>query len=199
MVAEADMGLTALALDEQQDMSGRYKGDDRLYVRFYIHPTHNPKKSADEGRPIFDDLEWVHIQVPGDRNNIVNRPASEGDRQRFADKYAKFKSSTVEITEGTALEHWPRITRAQVEELRFFGCRTVEQLAGMADAQVAKFPGVQTLKNWAKDFLEQAKEGAAASKLRAELEERDSKIGGLESAMLEMAKELKELKAAQEE
>lgn len=192
--AEADLGLTTFALDEQFDSQKRFLGDEKLYVRFYIYPVHDAVASAAEGRPIFKDAEWVHIQVPGDRNNIIQRPASEFDKMRFQARYEAFKKNNQESTDGTALEQWPRITRAQVEELKYFGCRTVEQLANMSDVNASKFPGVGMLRTWARDYIDQAKSTAAASQMRAELDERDNRISAMEIAMAEMAETIKALK-----
>lgn len=186
-VAEADYSITQLAMEEQNARQNRYKGDDKLYVRFYMSPTHDPEASKTEGRPIFREIEWVHIQVPGDRNNIIQRPANDMDRGRFADRYAKFKANAQEAADGTALEHWPRVTRAQVEELKYFGCRTVEQLANMSDGNAAKFPGIGMLRTWARDYMEEAKAGAASSKLRGELESRDNEIAALKKAVEELS------------
>lgn len=184
---EADYGLTQMALDEQHSLSNQYAGDEKLYVRFYLYPTHDPDESAEEGRPIFKDVEWVHIQIPGDRNNIVQRPAHDLDKQRFAKRYDEFKRNAQEATSGTMLEHWPRISRAQVEELKYFGCRTVEQLAGMSDTQAQKFPGINILRQWARDFLEQAKATAGESLLRKELDTRDSEIAALKKAVADLS------------
>lgn len=190
---EADYGMTSLAMDVAENQFNRFKGDERLYVIFYIDPVRDDIASAKEGRPIFVDTEWVRIMVPGDKSNVVARPANGEDKMRFAKQYESFKSGkSEEVTQGTPLEQWPLITRAQVAELRHFNIRTVDQLAQMADTHAQKFMGINMLRQKARDWLVLAKEAAPMSAMRAELDERDSKIAALEDAVADMAEKLKE-------
>ena len=69
--------------------------------------------------------------VPGDKCSIVDRPASAEDKARFPKHYAAFQGNNEDLVQGTPLETWPQLTRSQVEEMRYFHVRTVEQLAGM--------------------------------------------------------------------
>src|SRR4051812_45528342 len=106
-------------------------GDEQLFVVFYMGIVKNEQRTVDEGRPIFDDVECVRIIVPGDRNNINDRPASDVDKRRFAKQYAMFKQGVKEEDQvsGTRLTDWPFLTRAQCEELKYLGLRTVEHLS----------------------------------------------------------------------
>src|SRR5690606_9295016 len=130
---EADISLTRMALDINSGVFNRYKEDDKLAVAFFFSPVQDDEATAREGRPIFKDAEFIKILIPGDKTNVVVRQASQSDKDRFAQQYARFKNNQQEVLEGTPLEAWPLVTRSQVEELKYFGVRTVEQLAGMAD------------------------------------------------------------------
>lgn len=145
-------------------------GDETLLVVFYMGVLQNDAKTIEMGRPIFDDIECVKVIVPGDRNNQIDRPASMQDKQRFAKQYAAFKAGKTEDEQlsGTRLTDWPFLTRAQVEEFRYLGLRTVEQLAEVRDDVCLKVPGLHQLKRNASIWLDKAKgtaESAKAAKL----------------------------------
>lgn len=155
--------------------------DKRLHVRFHMHPRKDEDRSTKEGRPIFADTEYVEITVPGDKGNQIDRPARDDDRQRFPRQYAAFKSGKGETHNGTPLSEWPQVTRSQVEELAYFRVKTVEQLAELSDGNARNVGPILALRQKAKDFLEKAKGGAVESRLRAELDERDSKLAAMQA------------------
>jgi hypothetical protein len=187
---EADFGLTEMALDERN----RHKGDDHLFVNFFSHPMQNKEKSLAEGRPIFEDTEYLSIMIPGDKDNIVTRAVRPGDKERFPVQWAAFQNNNQELLEGTPLTEWPLISAAQREEMKHFNIRTVEQLANVSDGTSQKFMGIQVLKKRAKEYLEVAKEAAPLSALQGELNKRDEEISSLSATVEAMQKELASLK-----
>jgi len=131
-------------------------GDEHLAVKFFVEPLKNDARSAQEGRPIFEDVEWISIMSPGSRNE-VRRPTRPGDLERFPQHYARFKArEEQEIIDGTPLTEWTGITRSQAEELKFWNILTVEQLANCSDQNTQNFKGLVTLKQSAIKFLEAA-------------------------------------------
>ena len=182
-LAEAGFGMTETAMG---DLSARFDKDQNLYVRFYSHPKQDAVKSAEEGRPIFHDTEYVSIMVPGDKSSIVERPARDSDRQRFPKHYQAFKNNEEEVLDGTPLEAWPGLTRSQVEELRYFNIRTVEQLASVSDSHAQKFMGINILRRKAEAYMDAAAGNAATDKMAAELESRDNEIAALKQAVEEL-------------
>ena len=164
-------------------------GDETLLVKFYYETVPDNQRTQEEGRPIFKEVEYIDIRQPGNRDWGVVAPANQGYIDRFPLHYQKFKARQEQgFEEGTPLSQWPAITRATVEELKFFNCHTVEQLSMMSDAHTGKFPGVIMLKQKAKAYLEAAKENSvvealeAANRRNEELEERLAKM----EAMLDM-------------
>ena len=150
-LAPTDFNKVLDAVTEDQP---RFAMDSRLYVQFYLRPVLLSSQSEAEGRPIFADVEHVRIMVPGDKLSIVDRMASSDDKQRFAEHYAKFKSGSAEAVVGTRLEIVPWMTRSKVEEYKFFGILTVEQLSTANDQVGQKFPGFQQDKQKATKWLE---------------------------------------------
>lgn len=182
MSAEPEMW--AQATERNQDGE-----NGKVYVQFGMYPRKDELKSQAEGRPIFEDVEYVKIMVPGDLSNIIHRPALPEDKRRFAAQYAAFKSGAAEQLQGTPLKEWPAISRGHVEELAHFKVQTVEQLAGLADALIMNIGPIQALKQKAIDWLAQAKGSAPLAQMRAQLAEKDA-----ETALLK--KQVEELVAA---
>jgi len=190
--AEAEYDVTAMAFDAERSNSGNsgpQAGDERLYVKFFYHPRKNELLSTQEGRPIYEDREYIEITVPGNRDMVVCRPATDIERERFPRHYAAFRNKAAQPNDGTPLNIWPALTKAQVEEMKFFNVHTVEQLAGMSDEQSQKFMGIQNLRTRARAFLEESGKSAAAEKLSSELAKRDEEISALKAQMEEILKE----------
>lgn len=186
MVSEADMAVTQMAFNSQSGQFGPRPGDENLLVKFYLHPRQNKAKSIEAGRPIFEDVEYIRIMVPGDKDNIVERPARESDRARFPRQYDAFKRGEGDALVGTPLAAWPSIARSQVEELAFFGVKTVEQLASMSDTQIQKFMGLRELRTKAKAYIELAAGNAPLEKMQAELESRDATIATMQKQIADL-------------
>lgn len=184
--AEDTEGYTALSQIAPQERG-------KLIVHFYRRPVEDEAKSAAEGRPVYVEQEYIKILTPGDKDNVIDRPVWFGanpacDNRRYPAEYEAWKRDGSNIVVGTPLSAWPSISRSQIEEMKHFNVRTVEQLAELADAHAQKFLGIQKLKQGARDFLEQAKGGAVTTRLRAE---NDS----LKKQLDEQAEQLKELVA----
>jgi len=185
---EASYDMTHQAFDRQPD-----KGDENLRVSFANFPHYNEEASNKEGRPIFDEKVYVTIIVPG-QTDIVHRIAWSKDFHRFPKQYAAFKTNAnQDAASGTPLKVLPWLQQNQVKELEYFNCFTVEQLANMPDATVGRFMALQSLKQRAKDYLEQAKDASHLTAMRAELESRDNAIETMQNQMAEMAATIKAL------
>jgi hypothetical protein len=167
----------------------RHAGDDSLFVVFYMGVMHNECKSVQQGRPIYDDTEFCRIIIPGDKNNVIDRPATTDDRARFAKQYALFREGKKEDEQisGTRLTEWPFLTRGQCEEFKHLGIRTVEQLADVRDDIVSRVPGLTTLKQNAKVWLGKTKTSAEAAIQAKELADAKSRIETLEKVVREQA------------
>lgn len=121
-------------------------------------------KSQQEGRPIFEDREFVRILIPGDRRSMAVEPVRDEHRQRWPREYEAFKAGLEPPLEGTPLGEWPvsMMTPARVQELLHFNIRTVEQLAAVNDAQLQNLGmGSRELRERARIWFEVARTGAA--------------------------------------
>lgn len=187
-------GFTALAMGDPAGQQGH-----GLFVQFYMHPAHDIKESDKQGRPIYQEKEYVRIMVPGDKSSIIERPIRLGhtpshDNNKFPLEYARFKQNEEQVLTGTMLSEWPVMSRSRVKELEFFNVFTVEQLAGMSDANIQNFRGLSDSRSKAIAFLESAKEGAPLVTMQAKLAKRDDELDALRNQVEELVKELGESK-----
>jgi len=154
-----------------------------VHARFYWFPYRDEAASAEQGRPIFQDREFVELLAPGNSTNIIRRKVSDLDRRNFPAQYALFKQGDNEQLVGTPLAEWPMVTRSQVEELAYIKCRTVEQLGDLNDAACTTMPGLYDLKRKAKAWLEKAASDAPFTALAKENDDLKARIAALEESM----------------
>ena len=169
--------------------------DKNLAVRFYKMPLENAAKSANEGRPIFEDVEMLEIRVRGDRNNVIIRPVRPGDKRRFRDAWAAYQEGITNRQEGTPLGEWPPMTASMVEELKYLQFFTVEQVAGANDDVCGRIPGLVGLKLKAKAFIELAKGSAPIEKLTRDLQEEKSRREAAERHSADLGARIASLEA----
>jgi hypothetical protein len=146
----------------------------------------NPKKSAEAGRPIFDDIEYVELRHPGSKDTGVY-PAMEGSHwdndpvtgeyrritfaERFKTQYQQFKAHDRQTKSGTPLDYLPFLTEAKRAELRALNIYTAEALAIIDGNELKNLgPGGRDVKNQTIAFLESSSDMAKVTKMEAELE-----------------------------
>lgn len=173
---------------EQMDVihQKQHDSDKTLFVQFNMEPHQSQAKSAAEGRPIFEEREYIMIMVPGDKDSIVHRPASDMDRARFAERYERWKRKVGDQSAiGTPLKIVPWLTSSQVKELEYFNVYTLEALASLSDTHAQKFMGINALRQAAKDAVQAAKDAAPLTAIRAELDAKDSELAAALQAIRE--------------
>jgi hypothetical protein len=168
-------------------------GDERLAIRFFRKAKQDAEMTAKEGRPIFKEAEYIQIMVPGDRNAAHVRPVAPGDLIRFEKQYDHWKKTqSNDLMLGTPLDLMG-LTLAQVEEFRYFGIRSIEQMAELRDDVAGKIHGAQSLKQKAAKMLAAMKADAPIKQMNVELEKRDNEIATLRQAIEDQAALIKQL------
>lgn len=173
----------------------REAGDNKVIAKFYMSAVEDTAASAEAGRPIFKEKEFIEIMAPGNLNNIVRRPASQQDRQRFPGAYRAFRAGNGEGVIGTPLSEVIWINKGQVEELSYNNIRSIEQLAVVDDTACARIPGLLTLREKAKHYLEVSKDSARFTKLEHENEELKNQIESLKAAVQDQMQIITDLKS----
>lgn len=150
------------------DFDGRYRADRGVNAQFFTLPMQDHAATAEQGRPIFKDTEFVKIIAAGNANNIVERKATDEDRQRFRRQYELYRQGKDDQLVGTPLTEVAWLTRSQVAELAHFHVRTLENLAGMDDSMCSRHAGLYDLKQRANAALAAAGDMAPVTKLQEE-------------------------------
>lgn len=157
------------------------KGDAGMIAIFYMKPMHQTHQSLEEGRPIYKDTVYVKIHPPGERLNIVDRPATAQDKQRFPMQWHQFQQNQQQIPDGTPVDMLYPDQPSIAAMLKASGVHTIEQLAELSANAIEEIGmGAQRYVNDAAKYLSIAEKGVKGTQLRKELEERDGKIRTLE-------------------
>lgn len=179
-------------------------GDDNgLYVEFSMEAVQNEEKSQSEGRPIFEEKEYITIRIAGDTKTVRKRPVQlewsgnqPPDSERWPRQYQAFKNQQKQVMEGTPLEQWPLMNKADVMSVKGLNIYTVEQLAGLGDNALT-WLGARTWRDKAVAYLAEAQKGAGVAKLQAENDKLKLQMEAMQNqmaALLEAKPELAEKK-----
>ncbi len=173
-------------------------------VRFYQRELPHEFETEKQGRPISYMTDFVRIEIPGDRNTVIDTIASEYHRHAYPIQWARYQNEKLDGgikdgVSGTLLRDWPILTAAQSTELKHYHFYTVEQIANASDEQLSKIVmvagmGTHALREKAKSFLARAKDSAVYDAQAQELRKRDSEIQELKDQMASLlaAKEKEE-------
>jgi hypothetical protein len=168
-----------------------------------MEPVQDELASAREGRPIFKNEERVEIFLPGNPHTMPVHRVNDDHRNRWPREYELFRQGMEQTAEGTPIEEWPVVNRAQVMELRSLGIQTIEEIANLSDIACQKAMGLQGLRIKARVFLDDAaamalteQQGAELEKQRAELASQARQIEELKELCTRMHGELMGLKNA---
>lgn len=171
-------------------------GDDRgLWVEFSMEPVEQTFLSAKEGHPVWKEIPHIRITQPGGKSDVF-RPvkmeqdvAGPSDPQRFPRQWQAFQNQQEQAPDGTPVEQWPPLNKAQVREFKSARILTVEQLAAIPDSAFHSFPimDLRKFRDMAKKWLENAQGGAAVTSLEAENNRLRDDIEALKAQFAELA------------
>jgi hypothetical protein len=173
----------------------RFQNDSKLHVRFYSRPEMNAAKSRDAGRPIYEEVDFIEIMVPGDKHSVIDRRIRNLDTRRFSRQWQAYKAGRVDQQSGTPLTALPFMSASKAEEYKFFNIVTAEQLAGAADGSTAAqaIMGFNGDKQKATAYLQMAAGNAPILQMQQSLEEKDNQIAAMQEQMNQMNQRLMEI------
>lgn len=157
--------------------------DKYLAVKISKKAVHNEFKSKQEGRQVFEDVDWINIIIPGDKTTEVSRKLKEEDKIRFEFQWNNYLNREEHKKNGIPLDMLPSITPAQVANLQALKVETVEQLANLHEKAIKNLFEGRDLVKKANQFLEGDN---YAKKLEKENEELKAEIQQLQQANLKL-------------
>ena len=138
----------------------------KMMVFFYLgKPEKDNFKSAQEGRVVMYQRPFIKKLMPGQNTHVHDQPATEKDKEEYAQEWARYEQKETVRAVGTPLEMWHEISEVRAAELKYLNVFTVDQLANLADSAGDKIMGFNDLRAKAKAFLSGAKDHALSDKL----------------------------------
>jgi len=154
-------------------------GDDRgLIVRFFKQAVPNPFESEKQGKPVFEDRDFVTITSPGGKSDLTRevikhqRDEVPPDTVRWARQWQQYVNEQVQTADGIPLDSWPPMgyAPAVIKGFKAAEIFTMEQLSALPDSTLQSIP-VMDARKWrdlAIKYVEQAKGGAPIAALQQE-------------------------------
>jgi len=173
----------------------RFQHDAKLHVRFHPKPVMNQAKSREAGRPIYEELDFIEIMVPGDKHSVIDRRVRNLDTRRFSRQWQAYKAGKADQQIGTPLNALPFMSPSRAEEYRFFHITTAEQLASAADGSNAAqaIMGFNGDKQKANAYLQMAAGNAPILQMQQALEDKENQIAAMQEQMTQMNQRISEL------
>lgn len=160
--------------------------DNMVNATFYMYAPVDHWASAENGIKTFrKEIPFIKIEVPGDKNTVIERPADGNDAKRWPEKWLYFQMNSGMISgeeniPGWKLDDWDALVADQKRQLKHLRFHTVEQLAGASDAQINSIGmGGLALRERAKRALAEKMDAG----VKAEIEKRDDRIKSLEDKL----------------
>lgn len=149
-----------------------------LLVKFYRRPWQNFYKSTLEGRPIFEDKDFVQITIPGNQLTEIDTIAEAHHVHQYPVEWARYQNAINNEDagiEGTPLTAWSVMLPSVAENLKYHKFFTVEQIASASDSQLKAIEFIcgtnpMKLRDQAKYYLVSTKERADIANELAEKE-----------------------------
>jgi uncharacterized protein YukE len=189
-----DFGGTPSPFADINGMGVDYKEQNKgITPIFFMEPVKDEAASEREGIARFTELERVRIVVAGDQFNIAVHPVDAGIRERFSDQYERWKKNReVQTIDGTPIEQWAILSRAQIMELKAMGIHSIENASALSDANLQRIPDGRAMRAKAQAYLEAAKDGAAAMRFAAENERLKDDVAELRKTIEELSAKVSE-------
>jgi hypothetical protein len=170
------------------------KPDDKMAVWFFTKAVKHAKKSEEQGVPVFEAMDYVHVQQPGERD-YQERPVKPSDKDRWPRQWSFYKEGKDQkIGDGTPLPLLFPQNPEIVEMLHGQHVFTVQQLAVLtAEAQSRLGMGGMMWVQKAEKFLAGAKSTEDFRKMQAELDQRDIKIAALENTVKDISSKFEQM------
>lgn len=178
--------------DDAYDITeSRSKGMERNHVTFRSVSKQDEALTIKEGRPMFVPVDYVTVMSPGDKGNVIDRPARPKDKSLYPAAWQAYKNNQdQDAAQGTLLRAWAlvdptaKLSPERIEELAFFKVRTVEALASVNDDNVKQLGmGAMAERERARDYLKASKEMSNISAVRSELKKRDEEIAEMKAML----------------
>lgn len=156
----------------------QYGDDRRAIVFFHKQSVYNEISSINNGRRIYDNVDFVSIQHPGEREQKIDRPVKMNeDPHRWPSQWAAYQKNQQQTVDGTPIDLLLPNHPGIADNMKAAGVTTVEQLANLSATGMHNLGmGAQDYVNYARSYLDHAQKGVGFHQMQKELSERDAQI-----------------------
>jgi hypothetical protein len=169
-------------------------GGRTAFPTFYVEAVENRSKSEAEGRPVFDEVEYVRIMIAGDQKTEIIKKVSDVVRNQYRNEYMHWKQTQQQAVSGTPIEQWPAASVSFVKTAKMLNITTVEALADLHDGALQRLGmGARDMQARARAFLLAAKDNAVTEKLAAENNRLTDEIDLLKKQIADMGAKFAEM------
>lgn len=163
-----------MTFDGQVANAQRMNYQDRAIGMFFLHPEINTVESRKVGRPVYDDVAFVKIIQPGEKDT-VERPAKPEDKHRFERAWRAFEAKQIHKVDGTTITALFPHNPGVVKTLDALSITTVEQLAALNDTQLQNIGlGAREWHAMASRFIGATEKGKGFHELQARIDSQDA-------------------------
>lgn len=153
-----------------------------LKIEFFIAYPPNQMETEKAGRLITCPMECVKIRQGGDDLTAAVHPVTDAIKMRFPMEYKEWElTKTNDFVIGTRLKDWPLMDAGTVQEMEFVGIRSVENLAAVSDANIARFTYGHSWRTKAQLWLAENKTTAPTKLLEAKNADLMARLEALEA------------------
>ena len=163
--------------------------EEGVAARFYDRAV-KTGEVGENGLPKFKLVCFCEIRIKDNTSEIYDQPASEEKIRRFPAEYARYQLGKKQVVDGTPLEQFAFLNRAEVETLKVHGIFTVEALAAV-DPDKSRQLGLEDERQLAEKFLEQARDNLSLKRWQKKEEEYKNRIRFLEEEISSLKKQKK--------
>ena len=167
-----------------------------LVVTFHPQRVRNEFQSKAQNEPVYDNVDFVKILIPGNTKDLIDRPVQDADKERFPREWFNYVNRHEQQMAGTKLEDWGYLNDDRVGSFKALNVFTVEQLIHIPDVHLFRFgPDIRDIQGKAREFIANKAAGptdtelqliAQNEQLQQENAQLNERFDRLEQMMLDM-------------
>lgn len=123
---------------------------------------------AESKCPIYEPKTFITILIPSDNTLRIEREVKGPEKKQYPVEWARWQQTKQNRMPGIPLEQWPALSDTQRVTFRAMNIFTVDQMANLDDAGVARIMGGVELRRRAQAYIEQGKDVELLTQVRKE-------------------------------
>lgn len=138
----------------------------------FFHPVQvqNHYKSAEAGRPIFQEQIFIKKLIPGDNTLVIDRKMRMADEDEYPQEWALFKNKRQNTVPGTPIDAWNILSDTQKAEFKALNIFTIDQFAQLPDIAGLKIMNFNELRTKAQTFISASKDSEVFAAMKNDMD-----------------------------